>query len=137
MNIKDFQMEIPDGDRLEMIFKHQRELFDKYRALEEEFLGHAIPQIPFDLNQREAQVHLKDMFWRITEEVGEAANCLKLKPWKQTPMITDEAHFLEEMIDAFHFFVETLVFIGFTPETLAKMYLQKNAVNQFRIKSRY
>lgn len=138
MNINDFKdITVPEGDLLRIIFQRQAQLLEKYRIQEEEFLGHPIPPQPFDLNGRPEQIHLKDMFWRITEELGEAANCLKLKPWKSTPMTTDEAHFLEEIVDAFHFFIEMLIFIGFDPETLTKLYLQKAAVNRFRQESNY
>lgn len=138
MNILDFpDIKIPEGDLLKLMFEKQAGLLEKYRDLEEKFLGHPIPPHPFDINGRAEQIHIKDMMWRITEELGEAANCLKLKPWKSTPMVTDEAHFLEEVVDAVHFFIEMLILIGFTPETLAKMYLQKEAVNRFRIASNY
>jgi dimeric dUTPase (all-alpha-NTP-PPase superfamily) len=100
-------------------------------------LGHSVPKGVFNINDPACQQRLKDFFWRITEEWGEAANCLKNKPWKNTHMETDETHFLEEVIDAFHFTVEVLLHLGFTPESLVVMYLNKNDVNKFRIKSNY
>lgn len=90
-----------------------------------------------DLNSTIVQYRIKDFMWRITEELGEAANTLKNKPWKNTHMLVDETHFLEEIVDAMHFFIELLIMIGFTPETAATMYLDKNAVNHFRQGSNY
>lgn len=90
-----------------------------------------------DINSVIVQYRIKDFMWRITEELGEAANCLKNKPWKNTHMLVDETHFLEEIVDAMHFFIELLIMIGFTPQTAAMMYLDKNSVNKFRIGSNY
>lgn len=131
---------------LEIIFAHQRKLMDRYHEIEENNVGHRVPFSPcehgpycgpLDLNDRAAQLRLKDFFWRITEEIGEAANTLKLKPWKSTPHTTDETHYREEIIDALHFFVEMLILSGFDAKTATKMYLQKNKVNQFRQASNY
>lgn len=138
MNIEDFKdIKIPEGDMLQLIFEHQKNLFWKYKDIEEKFIQRQIPNPPFNMDECLAQLHTKDLFWRITEELGEAANTLKLKPWKQTPMTTDQAHFFEELIDAFHFFIEMLYLVGLDAEALTKLYLQKNAVNNFRIRSKY
>jgi len=143
VNIKDVEVKIPDYNvdstlgLLELIFKRQSELMDKYKGIEKDN-GHYVPINPLvDLNDRHDQQYLKDFAWRITEELGEAMNCLKNKPWKQTEMFTDEEHFLEEIIDGFHFYVELLILCGFTPETLFRTYFAKSEVNKFRQRSKY
>ncbi len=137
MNVNDYNEKLPDGDLLKAIFARQQQLIEKYHDIEAKNTGLDIPANPVDLNDRASQLRIKDFMWRITEELGEAANCLKLKPWKSTPMVTDEVHFLEEMIDAFHFMIELLIMVGFTPESLTQMYLNKAAVNSFRQTSNY
>lgn len=137
MNVNDFDNKTPVGDLLKTIFSRQLELMEKYDPIEEGNLGHPIPHGKFDLNDRASQQRLKDFAWRITEELGEAMNCLKNKPWKQTPMITDETHFLEELVDGFHFYIELLIHAGFDAESLTRMYLDKSDVNKFRVRSAY
>ena len=141
VNIKDVEVKIPtylvypDG-LLELIFKRQSELMKKYSKIETDN-GHYTPKGIVDLHDRHDQQYLKDFAWRITEELGEAMNCLKNKPWKQTEMVTDEEHFLEELIDGFHFYIELLILCGFTPETLFRTYFAKSEVNKFRQRSQY
>lgn len=143
MNVTDFKSELPEGkDLLRVIFERQYSLMEKYHPIEQKNLGFNFP-IPnemgkgLDINNTIVQYRIKDFMWRITEELGEAANTLKNKPWKNTHMIVDQIHFLEEIVDAVHFLVELLIMIGFTPESLTTLYLDKNAVNQFRIGSNY
>jgi hypothetical protein len=71
------------------------------------------------------------------EKLGVAMNCLKNKPWKTTHMTTDKANFLFEVIQFNHALFALLSNVGFTPKTLTQIYLNKNAVNQFRINSKY
>lgn len=137
VNVTNFSSIIPEGDMLETIFKRQQELIDKYHPIEEENAGHSLPHAPVDINTHAGQARLKDFAWRVTEELGEAMNCLKNKPWKQSHMITDEIHYREELADAFHFMIELFVLSGFDATSLTAMYLDKNAVNQFRIRSNY
>lgn len=143
MNVNDFKSELPEGkDLLKLIFEKQFDLMVKYHPIEENNLGFKIPSVDkmgegLDINSTLVQYRIKDFMWRITEELGEAANTLKNKPWKNTHMVVDETHYLEEVIDAVHFLVELLIMNGFTPESLTTMYLNKNAVNQFRQRSNY
>jgi hypothetical protein len=89
------------------------------------------------VDAREVQIRMKDLAYRVVEELSEATNTLKNKPWKQTFVATDVPHFHEELADAFHFFVELLITAGISAEDLFKLYFLKNAVNQFRQESKY
>lgn len=122
-------------DLLRMIFNRQAELMHRFDIIEDQNIG-PIPHGVFDLNDRAAQRRLKEFAWRITEEVGEAMNCLKNNPWKQTLKPTDEIHFFEELIDGFHFYIEMLIHCGFTPESLVAAYMDKSDVNLQRISTR-
>jgi len=135
MNINDVDINgIPkEGDMLVNIYKRQKELMDKYREIEGRPNDEEI-----NLHTKEGQRWLKDMAWRIVEELGEAMNCLKNKPWKQTEIRTDENHYLEELADAFHFFIELCILSGLTnPEELYILYFKKSEVNKFRQRSKY
>jgi len=133
MNIHDVPaIEVPVGAcRLEMMFETQMELIEKYMEIEK------MPPLPVSVHTAEGQKWLKDFAWRITEELGEAMNCLKNKPWKQTQMPTDEDHFWEEMADAVHFLIELFIIGGMSAEDFFQLYYRKSQVNKFRQRSKY
>lgn len=242
--MEDFAVEIPEGDMLETIFNHQRDLIDKYHLIETELVGYYVPSSqvivngevkwkyagPLNIQDRASQLRFKDFAWRITEELteatlalgeenethyleelidalhfsvellimcgmfpltsevalksgevgtasgdsferafacsrvkngqlrlslglvdclfiaypyhiieklGEAMNRLKGKPWKATMMLTDENAFKQSMAEFFAALIDLLKVSGFTAKTATQMYLNKNAVNQFRIRSNY
>lgn len=139
MNTEDFETpELSEcEDMLDLIFQRQRELMQKYESIEEKNFPHMYKDIPVDINSREGQARLKDFAWRITEELGEAMNTLKNKPWKQTHVITNEKHYLEEIGDAFHFFIELCILSGLDAKGLFDIYFRKSEVNHFRIRSNY
>ena len=139
MNVNDVKSKVIEGDKLEFIFKTQKELLDKYLVIEGKNgigLG-MVKSVPVNLHDKIGQYVIKDYAWRITEELGEAMNCLKNKPWKATHMQTDEVHFKEELIDAFHFFVELLLVAGVEDKDLVDYYHKKSEVNKFRQASNY
>ena len=109
MNVNDAEKETIVGDQLEAIFARQKELMSKYEEIESKNGLLQTKDIPVNINDAKGQARLKDFAWRITEEIGEAMNCLKNKPWKQTQIETDEVHYLEEIVDAFHFFIELCI----------------------------
>lgn len=219
MNVKDFDIPIPEGDMMVTIFSHQRQLMNRYHEIEEKNLGHAIPYSadyygPYcgalDVDDRASQLRFKDFAWRVTEELteatlalneddvthyeeelidalhfavelvilcglekelgfkdsgdslswyfsnaeqppvnrvfsvynvveqlGEAMNRLKLKPWKTTAMLTDREAFKKSMVKFFQSVISLLKASGFDARTATAMYLNKNAVNQFRQASNY
>lgn len=136
MNINDIETEAPeDGDKLENIFRRQQELEDRYAGIEEE--NGFPPPVSKDLNDRLRQRHLKDAAYRVVEELSEATNCLKNKPWKTSPVLTDEDHFYEEVADAFHFFIRFCIEANLDADKLYKLYFLKSEVNKFRQDSNY
>ena len=136
MNINDIEVDAPsDGDKLENIFARQQELEDKYGPIETAN-GHPVPAST-NLNDYERQRYLKDAAYRVVEELSEATNCLKNKPWKSSPVITDEEHFYEEVSDAFHFFIRFCINANISAEGLYKLYFKKSEVNKFRQESNY
>ena len=65
MNVNDFNIEIPEGDKLTIIFDHQRSLMNKYHPIETKNVGHFVPSAPgktgdhdgaLDINDRDCQL---------------------------------------------------------------------------------
>lgn len=146
MNIKDIQklvdsgeIELPEGDMLELIFERQVELMEQYYPIEKERGAIVVtPDMHGELDHRFVQWRLKDVIGeRCTEEIYEALNCLRNKPWKQSEVETDREHYYEELADAFHFFVEGLITSGLTARQFFLLYYLKSEVNKFRQRSNY
>lgn len=138
MNIKDVQ--IPNdltqfGDMLGYMMAKQEEHARAYLEIEKD--RRATCDCPVNLDDPLGQDTIKDFAYRIVEELSEATNCLKMKPWTQTHILTDRDHFLEELSDALHFFLELLVLVGLSAEDVFKLYLLKSRVNEFRRESGY
>jgi hypothetical protein len=142
LNINDIQADAPqDGDWLKNIFRRQAELETKYEGIEQDN-GFYVPEMPVDLDNHRDQLFLKDAAYRAVEEISEATNCLKNKPWKQTHVPTDKEHFFEEAADATHFWIRFWLYIfGPDPddaaEAMYKFYFKKSEVNKFRQESKY
>lgn len=109
MNIMDVESptEYPNDIR-EAIYARQLELMHKYHGIEEKNGLLICGDIPVNLHDKMGQARLKDMAWRMTEELTEATIALVEDG--------DREHFVEELIDAFHFFVELSILCDFIPE---------------------
>lgn len=123
-------------DPLTAMFDMQRSLMAKYSGIESKIVGNSLrPGVNID--DPKDQYLIKDCMWRIVEELGEAANCLKNKPWKQTEIPTDQDHFIEELMDAWHFLLQLFLVVGIDEKTLVQLYVRKALVNKFRQRSNY
>lgn len=136
VNINDIETEAPEeGDWLINIFARQRELENRYEDIEE---SNGFPRpSELDLDDAKTQAFLKDAAYRMIEEISEATNCLKNKPWKTTQVPTDQNHFYEEIADAWHFFVRFCIYAGLTAEDVYRLYFKKSEVNRFRQETNY
>lgn len=124
MDIRDFKSQpVPDFGEypMELIFDLQKNLLNYYIGIEK------LPRYPIDIDIRENQIILKDFIARVTEELGEGYESLdKLnKVVQEYGLKTDEdfivnsiQNFNEEIADAIHFMVETMIFVNITPESL-------------------
>lgn len=139
MNVLDVEgVELPKTDWLEAIFDRQWELVKKYHDIERSRGALVVePGMFGNVDHRYVQWRLKDLAYRTVEELSEATNCLKNKPWKQSEVLTDKDHFYEELADAFHFFIELCITAGLDAEDLTLLYLKKAEVNSFRQRSNY
>lgn len=136
VNILDIDTEAPEeGDKLENIFSRQQELEDKYERIESD---NGFPRpTESSLDDPQLQAYIKDAAYRMVEELSEATNCLKNKPWKSTHVPTDENHFYEELADAWHFFIRLNLIAGLDAEKVYRLYFKKSEVNKFRQESNY
>ena len=152
MNILDFEFD-PDSivwagsnisgqhhpaDLLATIFEGQRVLMYKYHSIEEANGCIVVDEDLWgEIDDRNVQMRIKDLNARSIEELMEAMNCFKNKPWKNSFVATDRDHFYEELADALHFFIELCITAGLTADSLFTLYFQKHAVNRFRQDSNY
>ena len=136
MNITDISEVKIDGDMLAAIFKKQGKLEGKYAPIEYKN-GALVQTIPVDLNTFLGQERVRLLIYRIAEELFEAGNCMRNKAWKQTQVPIDLDHFLEELADALHFFIQLFIEIGIDEKKLCGLYFKKAAVNRFRQRSKY
>lgn len=105
---------------------------------------HTTPVVPEhaygDLDSPLVQAGIREHASYTVEELYEAIGILKNKPWKQsfrhlTPEQKQE--FLEELADAWHFFIELHILAGVTPEEIFKQYFRKTLINKQRRETGY
>jgi len=140
VNIKDYPEieKLPEADMLLSIFDRQRKLQEEYHEIQMKELSHFEPdKTPVDINSHLGQDQIRQRFFWTIIELGEAVDCLKNKPWKQSMVETDVDHFREEVADALHFFIEGCILAGITASELFSSYMRKSEVNKFRQRSKY
>ena len=81
------------------IIRKQNELMLKYAPME------GIPDWPFNIDDKEHQIWIKDFFWRITEEYTEYLDAI---------IREDMSHAREELSDCLHFYTEVAILLGCT-----------------------
>ena len=97
------------------------------------------PAWPVNLTEKKSQQVLRDTALKGVEEMFEALQHLKnWKPHKKTETSDfDREEFLEEIVDAFNYFLSLLVLTGVTPEELFTAYCRKDDIIHERLKSGY
>lgn len=112
------QIEEPkNGNALALMFEMQKSLLEYYTVIEN------MPVYPLDINKRENQKFLKDLGRRLIEELAEAYSeiyCV-LKCAEENNLeeaLNHLSRFNMEIGDAWHFLIEFMIFIGWTPETV-------------------
>jgi hypothetical protein len=121
-----------------MIFEGQKHLMAKYHAIEK---ANGSPVITSDmegnLDDRQVQARIHELFGYLVRELSEAMQELKLKPWKKTEVLTVDENFVNEIGDAFHFFVELCITAGISAEDLHRAYFRMHQKNNSRIAGTY
>ena len=95
------------------IFKGQQNLIDQFGHIEEDSGLLCHPLQPVDLHDRFGQGLLRDVAWRITEELTEATNQIQEDGGISLAV-------KEEFIDCLHFMVEMLILSGISPLSLSR-----------------
>lgn len=85
-----------------------------------------------NLNSPQLQLEMRTTLAYFIEEVMEAFNLLKNKPWKQNPKETDPDKFYEELADAWHFWLELMILAGMTPDRIQQYYFKVAESNDDR-----
>jgi hypothetical protein len=117
-------------DMLAQQRQHMIEYQDKYRDN-----GYTVVN-PLNygcINVRILQDAIRQTNGWLIEELMEAQNLLKLKPWKMTPKQTDIIEYHKEIGDAIHFFLELLIYSGLdTAEKVWAVYNERSVNNTTR-----
>lgn len=121
VNVSDIKVEeiptpvIGQEDMLDLMFKRQHELAIKYLPIEGANGLLQTSDIPVNIDDRKGQSRLKDYAWRVQEELYEATDAMVQHP-------DNPEHFLEEMIDSIHFFIELNILCGIGPKEIREYY---------------
>ena len=123
------------SDRLSEIFERRESFMKKLREL----MPNSSPEWPVDLSEKESQQHVRDMALRGVEEMFEALQHLKnWKPHRQTEITEfDRSEFIEEIVDAFNYFLSILVLTGFSADDLMNAYRKKDEIINSRLETGY
>jgi len=114
-------------DRLEEMLKLQAEL-------QERFIG----THPRHLTKDDLKDYVRTMVLATTDELHEALREIPWKPWSAAVFTADrEDQYKDELVDAFHFFMNLMLIVDMTAEELFRRYLLKNGVNHGRIDDGY
>jgi len=126
VNVKSVKnIKLPSNPTLFNVFEIQR----KYNKI--------FNKKKIDVDTRSGQIEIKLFIYYIIEELMEASNCLKNRPWTKYETIVDKDHFQEEIIDAFDFFIALLDHLDINEKKLFDLYSRKYKVNEFRNNSKY
>ena len=115
-------------------------------SLREDFMGRleksrpgSYPAWPLDISSKQSQQVLRDTALKGIEEMFEALQHLKnWKPHRSTDMPEfDREEFLEEVVDAFNYFLSVLVLVGVSEDDFFNAYKKKDAIIRDRLKSGY
>lgn len=80
---------------------------------------------------------IEHKLWNATYYYAISCNKLKNKPWKKTQILTDVDEYKKSVRAAYLVFLLCLSDLNFSGEDILKMYVDKNSVNHFRIRSNY
>lgn len=118
-------------DTLAQLFQLQLSLMEHYNRA----IPNGIPQWPVDPSDKGSQRFTRDTISKAQDELFEAKH--HLKQAKEHRNVDtgefDRSEFVEEMIDAFHFYLEAMILMGVTPAEFFRAYRDKNRVNHQRI----
>jgi len=120
------------SDRFEIMWQQQEEFM---KLLQKE---RGFPKFPVDLTSKDGQKFIKGISYECADELHEARQHLKNKNHRATEINdVDREEYVEELADAFHYFLEIVIASGITAEELYEAYTVKGIENVRRIKGGY
>lgn len=134
-NIKTPAPEVKNGEYLEMMYNLQKQLMEGYIRIE------GLPQYPLNINNKKAQIVLKDFSARVTEELAEgyesthiAIDMLKKVGFNTSKLTNNEFNMLlnhlqnsnEEQADATAFFIELMIYADINPSDIFALIREEN-----------
>ncbi len=122
-------------DKLELMFELREEFMKAIAQANPEIY----PSWPVELTDKKSQQVLRDTALKGVEEMFEALQHLKnWKPHKKTEVSEfNREEFLEEIVDAFNYFLSLLVLTGVTSDELFQSYVKKDRKIHERLKNGY
>lgn len=117
-----------------------QEMFDQQKEFMELLLKFRnFHEFPVDLSTKEGQQILKKYTHECMHELFEANQLLKNSKEHRITNISDfeKEKYLEELVDALHFFFEIIILSGISCDDLYESYMKKGKINIERIKSGY
>ncbi len=97
------------------------------------------PPWPIDVTKKRSQQVLRDTALKGIEEMFEALQHLKnWKPHRDTDLKEfDHDEFLEEVVDAFNYFLSVLVLVGVSEDDFFNAYIKKDKIIRERLLNGY
>lgn len=97
------------------------------------------PQFPVDMKTKVGQRFLKGITYDCMDELFEANQELKNSKGHRATEISelDREAYVEELVDALHYFFEIVIASGVTLDEMHEAYMKKGEVNRKRIESGY
>ena len=123
------------SDNLSRLFGLRR---DFMKRLEESKPG-SYPDWPLEISSKKSQQVLRDTALKGIEEMLEALQHLKnWKPHRDTELKEfDRDEFLEEVVDAFNYFLSVLVLVGVDEKEFFDAYCKKDEIISSRLSNGY
>jgi dimeric dUTPase (all-alpha-NTP-PPase superfamily) len=116
------------ADRLEEMLRLQEQLQ----------VRHLFGLKPGDLRHAERAEYIRAMILATTDELHEALREVAWKPWSKRPVgEMNRQNFVDELVDAWHFFMNLMLVGEITADEFFTAYLRKNNINHGRIDDGY
>ena len=122
-------------DKLHQIFS----LRNSFMTMIKDKFPDSYPEWPVDLSSKQAQITCRETALKGVEEMFEALGHLKnWKPHRQTEMPEiNREEFLEEIVDAFNYFLSLIILIGVDVDEFYDAFLKKDEIIRSRLKEGY
>tara|TARA_Y100000592_G_scaffold186_1_gene287 strand:+ start:51624 stop:52001 length:378 start_codon:yes stop_codon:yes gene_type:complete len=122
-------------DKLNKIFKMR----NTFMVMLQDKFPDSYPEWPVDLSTKKAQITCRETALKGVEEMFEALQHLKnWKPHRKTEMPEiDREEFLEEIVDAFNYFLSLIILIGVDVNEFYDAFLKKDEIIRGRLNEGY